>query len=624
MINQLFIKVLNMSLTASIIIIAVLVARVLLRKVPKVFSYCLWGVVLFRLLCPISFTAPFSLLGTWNNPPIIEGRMEYIPENIAYLEKPSVNLPIPVVNHKINASLPQGQEALVADPLEIVVSIGTWIWTIGMCNMLIFSVISLLRLKYRLKSASHERDNIYTTDHLSTPFVLGFVRPIIYLPSTLQKEEKECILLHEQIHIKRGDHIVKLISFIALCIHWFNPLVWLSFLLYGQDMEMSCDESVIRRMGSSVKKEYSSSLLSFASGKRIINCEPLAFGEGDTGKRIKNLLRYKKPSVLVFVVATLLCVLFVVIFAVNPIEKQNLSEISNEQNLGQNPSESLVEENTEDFLSMDEVILLFKENRLDRVDFLNYTNGVKDKDNSEGTLNYYVNFKLSYQGRDYILGVSYIKENDELDAIYLTQEDTGDSVLLFTDEPWRYTPITDIEQFLTMVNSISDWLTITLPKGYTLTDYNANIGIDGGALIEPRAYEIAGEWVESGLPEWTAAGVVSRIKNAQDFFVFDNGRIKEKYAYWNHTTEEKIEYLEGLDMPAILYHGNHDLYTAAELGKLEEQGVYIDAADSTSDYWYIYFVKEDSDVAYYLSLATNTFTKEQAIEIARTVRFLEQ
>lgn len=345
--------------------------------------------------------------------------------------------------------------------------------------------------------------------------------------------------------------------------------------------------------------------------KHIKNGEPLASKEENAGYRKRNLLRHKSHIVLFFVVVTLVCIILAVVF----------TTIREGELRAANSQETTVKNNG--ILTMEEVILLFKEDRIEKADFLNYTNGVMDRDTNEGILNYYVKFKLNYQERNFILGVSYMKKNDKLDAIYLTQEETNDSVLLNTDEPWRYTPITDIEQFLAMETSISDWLTITLPKGYTLTDYNANIGIDGGAVIEPRAYEVAGEWVESGLPEWTAAGVISRIKNAQDFIIFENGQIKGKYAYWNHTTEEKIENVEGLDMPAILYHGNHDLYTGAELGKLEEQGIYIDAADTTSDYWYIYFAKEDSDVAYYLSLATNIFTKEQAIEIAKTVHFLE-
>jgi beta-lactamase regulating signal transducer with metallopeptidase domain len=152
----------------------------------------------------------------------------------------------------------------------------------GMAVLLIYSIISLVKLQKRLRHAAHEKDNIYIAEHLDTPFVMGFMRPKIYLPASLSEGEKRCILLHERMHIRRFDHVIKIVSFFVLCLHWFNPLVWIAFLISGKDMEMSCDEAVIKELGGDVKKEYSSSLLALATGRRIIGGSPLAFGEGDT------------------------------------------------------------------------------------------------------------------------------------------------------------------------------------------------------------------------------------------------------------------------------------------------------------------------------------------------------
>lgn len=164
----------------------------------------------------------------------------------------------------------------------------------------------------------HDRDNIFIASDISTPFVCGILAPKIYLPLALRDEEKQYISLHEQIHIKCGDHILRSISFFALCLHWFNPLVWIAFFTSGKDMEMSCDEAVIRKVGSVVKKEYSASLLSLASGRKIVTGIPLAFGEGETGSRIKNILKYKKPAKIAAAAMAAVCILAVIALAANP------------------------------------------------------------------------------------------------------------------------------------------------------------------------------------------------------------------------------------------------------------------------------------------------------------------
>ena len=226
---RLFILILNMSLTGSVVILAVCAARVLLRRAPRIFSYALWAVVLFRLLCPVSFSLPFSLLGALQNEPASKGRMEYITEDIGYMEKPDIALPVQGLGGVVNEILPAGTPEASVNPMQIYLGAGAYLWLLGMLSMTVYSVLSLRRLRKRLGEAVFERENIYRFRGKGSPFVYGVVCPRIYLPEKITGEEEQYILLHEQIHIKRGDAVFRLFSWLALCLHWFNPLVWGAF-----------------------------------------------------------------------------------------------------------------------------------------------------------------------------------------------------------------------------------------------------------------------------------------------------------------------------------------------------------------------------------------------------------
>lgn len=273
-----FPKLLNMSLTASVVIVFVLLLRFLLKKAPKIISYALWGLVLFRLLCPISLESGLSLFGLVHAPVTPSGTLtssiEYIPSDLVQTESPSAVLPAPGMEE----TAPQGVEQPAAHAAETPVVLAADIWVAGVLGMGLYGVISYLRLRRKLVTASPLRENIYLADGISSPFVLGLLHPKIYLPSSLGEQELPYIVLHEQHHIRRLDHLVKVLAFVALSLHWFNPLVWLAFVLAVRDMEMSCDEAVIRKMGDGIRADYTASLLSLATGKHIIAGMPLAFG----------------------------------------------------------------------------------------------------------------------------------------------------------------------------------------------------------------------------------------------------------------------------------------------------------------------------------------------------------
>ena len=316
-------KLFNMSMTASVAIVLVILLRLLLKKAPKVISYALWGVVLFRLLCPVSIGSNFSVYNLFDAPAQESGTItsviEYVPSNIVHTEYPSVALPVPGISDVINEALPQGQEQLVADPLEAPMSFATYAWMIGVLVMAIYSIVSYIRLRRKLSVVVPLRDNIFIADDIKSPFVVGLFRPKIYLPCNLGDKEQEYIILHEQHHIKRLDHVMKALAFLALAIHWFNPLVWVAFILASKDMEMSCDEAVIRKVDGDVRADYSASLLTLATGRRIIAGTPLAFGEGDTKGRINNLSKWKKPAVWVVLIAVVACAVLAVTVLTNPI-----------------------------------------------------------------------------------------------------------------------------------------------------------------------------------------------------------------------------------------------------------------------------------------------------------------
>lgn len=322
MFDGLFIQVLNMTRTASIVIVVVILIRLMLRKAPKLFLYALWAVVLFRLLCPFTFESVWGLVpgqAAVENYTLIDENISFRGAAAAAWEAvgDAANgglgiLTVPLENP------PEGEPWYTfALHWEVWILFGKYVWVAGIAIFLLYSIVSYTKLKHRLVGAVKLRDNIWLSDGIESPFVVGVISPKIYLPSALSEREQGYIILHEQTHIRRGDHIVKILSFAALCVHWFNPLVWVAFILSGRDMEMSCDESVMRRFGEDIRQEYSASLLSLATGRRMFNAAPLAFGEGETGGRIRNVLKFRKPSWVVVAVVTVLVVALSAGLAIN-------------------------------------------------------------------------------------------------------------------------------------------------------------------------------------------------------------------------------------------------------------------------------------------------------------------
>ena len=321
---EFFSKILNMSMTGSVVIVAVLLIRLLLKRSPKIYSYVLWSVVLFRLLCPISFSGPVSLLN-WLEPEVTTTSERT--NTVAFV--PYEQDAVPMVSRVTAQNLPD--EAPVTPETEAPrqvdgYAIAFWIWAAGCCVMVLCGAGQYIRLRKQLVVSSPLNGNVYLTDDLDMPFVVGVLFPKIYLPTSIPIVQRPYILAHERHHIRRGDHIFKLLAYGSLCIHWFNPLVWLAFLCAGKDMEMSCDEAVLRKLGPEIRADYSAALLRLAAHRTIIAGTPLAFGEGDTKGRVLNMARWKKPTILVSVICAAVCVIVLVACAVNPKTETTVAE----------------------------------------------------------------------------------------------------------------------------------------------------------------------------------------------------------------------------------------------------------------------------------------------------------
>lgn len=303
----------NMTLTGSVIILFVLIARLCLKRAPKVYSYCLWGVVLFRLLCPVSITAPVSALNIVR--PEVTAADNSINLTMYVANVPAASRTITnIAEQTVMDTQSSGTAETQADPMIV----ATAVWAMGLLAMVGHGFVGFFRLRKKLVGSVEIRQGVYLADGIDTPFVLGILHPQIYLPSGISIEQRPLILAHERYHIHRFDMLWKLLGYMALCLHWFNPLVWVAFVLAGKDMEMSCDEAVLRKLDSAQRADYASALLRLSTGKRTIAGTPLAFGEGDTKGRIKNMAKWKKPKVGVSILCALVCMGIAIAFLTNP------------------------------------------------------------------------------------------------------------------------------------------------------------------------------------------------------------------------------------------------------------------------------------------------------------------
>ena len=307
-----FLKLLNLSISASWLVLAVLVLRLVSKRSPKWMNVLLWGIVALRLVLPFSIESALSLIPSTET---------VSPAVVQFAPAPTITSGVSVIDNAVNPSLSEHFSAVPTasvNPLYVWTEIAGWVWLIGLGAMLLYALVSYLRLRRRVSVSLPVQDHIYLCDAISSPFILGVVKPHIYLPSGLDEVQRQNVLAHERAHLARRDHWWKPLGFALLAVYWFNPVLWLAYTLLCRDIELACDERVIRTMDESAVKTYSTVLLACSIPRKAVITCPLAFGEVAVKERVRNALRYKKPAFWVVAASVAVCVVVAVCFLTNP------------------------------------------------------------------------------------------------------------------------------------------------------------------------------------------------------------------------------------------------------------------------------------------------------------------
>ena len=310
--SELFLKIVNMSISASWVVVAVLALRFCLKKAPKWVNVLLWGIVAARMVFPFSIESVLSLIPS----------AETISPTVMMEQTPSVQTGVPALNHVINPVISGSftpAPGASANPLQIWIPVLTGIWLFGIAALFLYSAVSYWRLHRKVCEAVILRGNIYQSENVCSPFVLGIIKPKIYLPYHMDSREMDHVIAHEQTHIRRKDHWWKPLGFLLLTIHWFNPLMWLSYVLLCRDIELACDEKVIGKMGNAQRADYTQALVACSVDRRLIAACPLAFGEIGVKERVKSVMNYKKPAFWIVLASVIVCAVIAVCFLTNPI-----------------------------------------------------------------------------------------------------------------------------------------------------------------------------------------------------------------------------------------------------------------------------------------------------------------
>lgn len=319
--SELFLKIFNMSITAAWLTLAVIIFRLIFKKAPKYIRVILWGFVALRLVCPFSIQSVLSLIPSTKT----------LPEEILYTPTPNIHSGISYINSAVNpvieSSLSPNPTSTI-NPMQTLTYTASIIWLVGVSAMLIYMLLSYLLIYRKTTESVMTQKGIFICDRIDTPFVLGIIRPKIFLPSSVNEADTEYILAHEKAHIKRRDYLWKPIGFLLLSIYWFNPILWIAYILLCRDIELACDEKVISDLGNDAKKYYAEALVNCSVQRKLISACPLAFGETGIKGRIKSVLDYKKPALWIIIAAIIAGIITGVCFLTNPKEKDKIKILS--------------------------------------------------------------------------------------------------------------------------------------------------------------------------------------------------------------------------------------------------------------------------------------------------------
>ncbi len=309
--TEVFLKLLNMSISATYIVLAVILMRLCLRRAPRWISMVMWSAVALRLVCPFSIESITSLIPS----------AETIPQDIVYAETPAIQSGISYVNAAVNPLLSESlsrSDTYSANPMQVVTIVAAVVWGAGMALMLLYTAVSYTSLRLKVRESIPYEGIVRLCDRISSPFILGTIRPRIYLPSNISEDDVPYVIAHEKRHLKRFDHIWKPLGFMILTVYWFNPILWVAYVLLCRDIEAACDEAVLKNAEFDIKRDYATALINCSVSRRSIAACPLAFGEVGVKARIKNVLSYKKPAFWLIIVGVVACAVLAVCFLTDP------------------------------------------------------------------------------------------------------------------------------------------------------------------------------------------------------------------------------------------------------------------------------------------------------------------
>lgn len=554
LLSEVFLKIVNMSISASWLVLTVLLLRLVLKKAPKWVSVLLWGFVAVRLICPFSIESVLSLIPS----------AETVSPDIMMDWTPEISTGIGSVDTVINPIITQTfapNPATSANPLQILIPVAAILWITGIVVMLIYTAVSYLLLRRKVATAVLLRNNIYQSENADSPFVLGIIKPKIYLPFQMDGKNLEHVVAHEESHIRRKDHWWKPFGFLLLALHWFNPLMWLGYILLCRDIELACDEKVIKEMDNGSKADYTQALVACSVKRRSIAACPLAFGEVGVKERVKSVMNYKKPAFWIIVAAVVACVAVAVCFLTNPKE----DDYSN--------------------LAEDGYYLLIGEEGVESIEIsgLNTSGGVVKADESffkKGEKVWLENLQGVTDLRGYSI-TAYGNNGKIIYALSIPEGASNDEVInMVSGGGWLLTPA-DFEKNLSRVHGktyvyenegIMGSFTITLYDDGTFTYYEGNASSyfgtgtwkQDGSTITLTDNEIAGYSLVNHF-KLDGTELVFSEQNSSNFIY-----VKVKNGEKFHCTGETYKQINVVD--TLLYHGGDQKLSLNDVITLSQKG----------------------------------------------------
>ena len=657
-----FIKLLNMSIAASWLVLAVILLRLVLKKAPKWVNPLLWGVVALRLVIPFSIESVLSLIPSAQTVSTVPARIQSQPEAV----RPVIDSGVRFIDNAVNPVISQAfvnapSPEAVAEPVLRAANVAAIVWVAGLAALLLYAAVSWLRLRSSVSTAVRLRDNVYQSEFVSSPFVLGMFRPKIYLPFTIDSADAEYVIAHERAHIARRDTWIKPMGYLLLCVYWFNPVMWLAYVLLCRDIEYACDERVVCAYTPAERADYSEALLTCSVKRAHIAACPVAFGEASVKDRVKRVLSYKKPALWIAAAAVAAVVVVAVCFLTDPVgeEGAGVQGIS-EPTVGASPDEVTVL--YEDAGNLPgEVVQSVRSCVSDiagEIGALGESDAGGEAFTVTGAGVLYTNWHLTEYGEseialcrvDYSIDISpalsfdysgcSFTDGQLSERIYLFFCRDGDGYVLFDAATQDYIDGfgsgQGIEKYDEAAIALFDEYqramyyasaSFTLPEGLTLGQFDRNIGCLGGWVLGSDAYEFHSTGNNSGREYAYSEGSILTF-NAADYpegIVERSGAsIENIVPRANHTwLEDGHAVSSDYNMKYSAYAAKqyYDLYVASDLEELAGMGVDVKTIPTQSEYWTVYIVHPALKIGYQVSLAANRYSLEDTIYFARSLLY---